>query len=704
MRPRIFPGSRKPPPDDLSELRRLIARPEQDGLRELRERLDDKERRAHDVAKVLPEAVKLSANRSDELNRALRPAVEGSIRESIEKRPQAFIDALHPIIGPVVRRSIAESLRTLLQSLNQTLEQSFSWQGLKWRFEAMRTGRSFAEVVMLRSLVYRVEQIFLIHRETSLSLLQVGTHPAATQDSDMVAGMLSAIQDFARDSFKAGKDAALEEFRVGELEVWIASGRFAYLAAAIRGNPPRELRTCLEETIESIHILRGAELANFKGDAAVFESLQPELESCLRAQYQPKKTSGTNHRAWFALATGAALLVAALIVGVGSEMRWRDFVRRLDSAPGIAVTQADYHWFTRSHVAGLRDPAIADPAALARAAGVNPERLRFEWKDYLALDDPSVLRRFERRFGKPAGADLTLANGILTVSGQVPYEWLSRIREEGKQSPGITSINEKNVIVTYDPALALNRFRARFPMPSGTQARVDQGTLYLSGVAPYEWLATVRTDASKLPGIQKVSEEKLQVTYDPKLALQRFADRFNLPDTVNAKVQNGILVLAGEAPHAWLSRVRRGASTIPGIKTIDEHNLTDLDQQTFQQSKSVIESAFVYFLANKDNFATEGFAALSRLPDEIRRCITAANRLGLETRIEVRGYADAVGSETKNFQLSQRRADAVRDFLVKCGFESSLFKPMGLGAPEATEAALPNESDRRVGFKVVPTS
>jgi len=183
MRPRIFPGSRKPPPDDLSELRRLIARPEQDGLRELRERLDDKERRAHDVAKVLPEAVKLSANRSDELNRALRPAVEGSIRESIEKRPQAFIDALHPIIGPVVRRSIAESLRTLLQSLNQTLEQSFSWQGLKWRFEAMRTGRSFAEVVMLRSLVYRVEQIFLIHRETSLSLLQVGTHPAATQVS-----------------------------------------------------------------------------------------------------------------------------------------------------------------------------------------------------------------------------------------------------------------------------------------------------------------------------------------------------------------------------------------------------------------------------------------------------------------------------------------------------------------------------------------
>ena len=49
---------------------------------------------------------------------------------------------------------------------------------------------------MLRSLVYRVEQLFLIHRKTSLSLLHVALDPAIAKDSDMVAGMLSAIQDF----------------------------------------------------------------------------------------------------------------------------------------------------------------------------------------------------------------------------------------------------------------------------------------------------------------------------------------------------------------------------------------------------------------------------------------------------------------------------------------------------------------------------
>jgi outer membrane protein OmpA-like peptidoglycan-associated protein len=213
-----------------------------------------------------------------------------------------------------------------------------------------------------------------------------------------------------------------------------------------------------------------------------------------------------------------------------------------------------------------------------------------------------------------------------------------------------------------------------------------------------------RAGAAKLPGISKVSEENLQVSYDDKLVLQRFVDRFNLPDSVNARVEKAVLFLAGEAPHAWLMRVRPGAPTVPGIRTIDEHNLTDLDQRTFQQSKSVIESAFVYFLVNKDNFATEGFAALSRLPDEIRRCLSAASRVGLEVQIEVQGYADAVGTETKNKELSQRRADAVKDFLVKCGFETSLFRAMGLGAPPVTDKPKAEQSDRRVALKVVPKS
>ena len=128
-------------------------------------------------------------------------------------------------------------MRRLLQSLNQSLEHTFSWRGLKWRFEALRTGKKFRRGGDAAQPLYRVEQVFLIHRETSLALLHVAADPALSRDSDMVAGMLSAIQDFARDSFQTGDDSTLEEFRIGELQVWIASGRFGLS----RGGDSREI-------------------------------------------------------------------------------------------------------------------------------------------------------------------------------------------------------------------------------------------------------------------------------------------------------------------------------------------------------------------------------------------------------------------------------------------------------------------------------
>ena len=188
-----------------------------------------------------------------------------------------------------------------------------------------------------------------------------------------------------------------------------------------------------------------------------------------------EKAAKNHYRAWIALAAVAGLVVAALIVGVLGKKRWDDFVRRLNSSPGIAVTQSEKNWIGPSRVAGLRDPAVADPAALARAAGVNPDDIRSEWKDYLALDDVSVRRRFERRFGKPAGTNLSLTNGALTISGSVPYEWFTRVERDGLQSPGVSSITERDMTLTYDPGLAVGRFRATFPPPDlGVTAAVRQ--------------------------------------------------------------------------------------------------------------------------------------------------------------------------------------------------------------------------------------
>ena len=64
------------------------------------------------------------------------------------KIPDNLVGILYPLMGPAIRKSIAENLDGTLQRLNQAFKHSFSWQGLKWRLEAFRSGSSFADVVL----------------------------------------------------------------------------------------------------------------------------------------------------------------------------------------------------------------------------------------------------------------------------------------------------------------------------------------------------------------------------------------------------------------------------------------------------------------------------------------------------------------------------------------------------------------------------
>jgi outer membrane protein OmpA-like peptidoglycan-associated protein len=72
--------------------------------------------------------------------------------------------------------------------------------------------------------------------------------------------------------------------------------------------------------------------------------------------------------------------------------------------------------------------------------------------------------------------------------------------------------------------------------------------------------------------------------------------------------------------------------------------------------------------------------------------------------IAVYGYTDDTGTEMYNLQLSQRRAEAVRDFLVQAGITPTIMSARGLGksdprVPGATEQA--RTANRRVEIGIV---
>jgi outer membrane protein OmpA-like peptidoglycan-associated protein len=76
-----------------------------------------------------------------------------------------------------------------------------------------------------------------------------------------------------------------------------------------------------------------------------------------------------------------------------------------------------------------------------------------------------------------------------------------------------------------------------------------------------------------------------------------------------------------------------------------------------------------------------------------------------ETKIEVQGHTDNVGSDSNNLTLSQLRAQSVATYLTSHGVDSSRIKSVGYGEsmPKASnDTPAGRESNRRVEIKIVP--
>ena len=275
--------------DSLKRLRNLLLGPYRAQLAALQERLDTPELHADDVSKVLPEAIALRSSRDQKIALALESITAKAIIASIKKDRKILVDALFPVMGPAIRKAITSALQGMIQSFNQVLEHSLSLKGLRWRLEALRTRKSFAEVVLLHTLVYQVEQVYLIHKDTGLVLQHVVGQSVAAQDPDLVSGMLSAIKDFVQDSFGGTQEDNLETLRIGERNVWIEQGDRAFLAAVIRGNPPMDFQLVLRDALDAIQFKQRDALETFDGDAAPFEEIRYILDDCLQAQFKEQK-------------------------------------------------------------------------------------------------------------------------------------------------------------------------------------------------------------------------------------------------------------------------------------------------------------------------------------------------------------------------------------------------------------------------------
>jgi OmpA family protein len=386
---------------------------EREYLKRISDLLASSQVSADAVGAVLPDAIQSRPKQDNNLAKSMVTTVETAIDQSITQDAAVMSDVLYPIIGAAIRKAIQQFVQSTMSRVNGGLESTLSIKRLGWRIQSWRTKTPYGEIVLKNTLQARVEQVFLIHKKTSLLVNSAVTEQSLVEDEDMVTSMLTAVRDFARDSVKTEGSDSLDSFQVGDYTVLMIEGRNALLAAIIWGTPGQEIREQLADGLESIELNYRGELEAFSGDMSPLANTKSVLDTCLIGEGQASAKKSP---------IAAVALVVLVVAGLGYllsteiafAVRLRRYVDELNATPGIIITDVDSGW-RNAAVSGLRDPLGSSPASILPEFDLDPERMVLQFDSYYSSEPELVVRRAAQILGASSIEGITLDGETLTV-------------------------------------------------------------------------------------------------------------------------------------------------------------------------------------------------------------------------------------------------------------------------------------------------
>lgn len=375
------------------------------------------------VADVITEALHDRQKKDNSVNKVLQPFVEESVKQSVAHNSEQLVSSLYPLVGSLVRKSVAAFLSDFMEKTNQLLENSLTIKGLKWRFKARQSGVSYAQYAASQTFVYRVEHVFLIHRETGLLLNTVALDHESKSNADIVSAMLTAINDFVGDSFlsdQEGQKEQLQSVSTDNFNLLIKPGPSALVVAAVSGNPPQSISNQLQLTLENIHSLYFDELNRFNGDNKDFNSADNLLRDCLLSEQKEivAKQKKTPWLAW--------LIVLLVVIYVGYQsFNWfksaqlHEKIMQLDSQPGIIIKQLKIKQLDDITLDVLRDPDALNIHDWLKDNALNPAQLTITERNYHSLDQQILQQRAQRIVSVYPNISASWKNHSLMLTGTI---------------------------------------------------------------------------------------------------------------------------------------------------------------------------------------------------------------------------------------------------------------------------------------------
>jgi outer membrane protein OmpA-like peptidoglycan-associated protein len=290
------------------------------------------------------------------------------------------------------------------------------------------------------------------------------------------------------------------------------------------------------------------------------------------------------------------------------------------------------------------DDAIARyQAALSRgASSLEIERLRRDVEDRrLALRSVQDRERL---------SEAARENEIRALESA-----LSRERSEGRLTADVLAQRERELRAQRDELARLQREREE-----GERLRAEAEAARMAAIAEAEQRRSeAETQAEALR--QQIAQERSRAA-ETEAELARAREELSRRDAANAE---------------RIAAMQRELATMAETRTTERGFIITLPGLFFDSGQSALKAG--------------ARTALSRIADQLK--------VNDQLTIAIEGHTDSVGSEELNQALSERRATAVRDYLVSRGIPAARMTVTGLGknSPVATnDTPAGRQQNRRV--------
>ena len=155
--------------------------------------------------------------------------------------------------------------------------------------------------------------------------------------------------------------------------------------------------------------------------------------------------------------------------------------------------------------------------------------------------------------------------------------------------------------------------------------------------------------------------------------------------------------LTGAAPgHAEKQRAGEVAAAIAGVTAVANQIAIVGEAGTCQRTLDQhVKQERVTFKAGRADITEASLSLLTLVASVARNC---------NTKLEIAVHTDGTGDAGINLKLSQRRADAVRKYLVQSGVDPDQLQARGYGETQPladNDSQAGRETNRRVEFRVL---